>query len=298
MALQLLTPPPVEPVTLAELKEYLRVDPGDTSQDNVILDLAMAARAWAESHTRRCFVASTWRLLVDFFPGYIDLKLAGANVSSPFVSGSNAILVGIRYAAILPYPPVNGIVAFQYQNANGQVTPMVEGVDYIADLISNPARLTPPFGLMWPVARVVVNAINIDFALGYATPLTVSSDDGSPPNFYQITSTGYVFQASDIGRPISIEGGAANGGTLNTVIRTISSPPDVNAVLRDPVLSSVSDAAALLVNAPAGNPRHWYLIKRAISSLVIKWFETRIPDEKTIPQRVKDMLSPVRDLRL
>ena len=80
----------------------LRLDQSDTSQDDVLTALNMAARSFCETITHRRFVQQTWRLLMDFFPGYIDLKLAGQKVSSPFVSGSNAVLVGIRYAIVLP----------------------------------------------------------------------------------------------------------------------------------------------------------------------------------------------------
>lgn len=298
MALVLISPPPVEPVTLQELKEFLRVDAGDTSQDNLITELGVAARSWAEIYTRRSFVAATWQLLMDFFPGYIDLKLAGQKVSSPFVSGSNAVLVGIRYAVQMPFPPVNSIVSVTYQNANGQVTALTQGNDYIADLLSNPARLTPPFGQMWPVARVVVNAVAVTFTAGYAQPVAVSL--GSPLDYSQIQSFSYQFQATDVGRPISIPGGGPNGGTLNTVIARVPSPPDGTATLRDSIAEGavLNNVTALLVNAPSGQPRHWSLIKSALKILVARWYELRVADDTEVPAAAKNLLMPVRDLRL
>ena len=97
---------------MQELKDMLRMDQGDASQDDVLTTLEVAARAWCETLTQRRFVQQTWALMMDFFPGYIDMNLAGQKVSSPFVSGSNAVLVGIRYAILLPYPPVQSLVAF------------------------------------------------------------------------------------------------------------------------------------------------------------------------------------------
>lgn len=288
----------MEPVSLAELKEYLRVDLDDTSQDNIITTLGMAARSWAEVFIKRRCVLQTWRLLMDFFPGYIDQKLAGQKVSSPFVSGSNAVLVGIRYAIALPEPPVRRIVVFQYLNANGESTVMDPATDYVQDLESNPARLAPVFGRMWPVARVVPNAVQVDYELGYAMPLVVSSVIASPPTPTHITASGYTFVPADLGRPISIVGAGDEGGTLNTVIATIASPPDGTATLRDPVMTAVSAAPALLVNTASGNPAHWEMIKAAIKMLVERWFEVRIPDESNVPMAVKAVLSPARDLRL
>jgi len=294
MALFPLAPPAVEPVSLCELKEYLRVDPDDTSQDGVITALGMGARAWVEGFLNRRCVQQTWRLMMDFFPGYIDLKLSGQRVSSPFVSGSNAVLVGIRYAIVLPFPPVQSIVAFVYQDANGDVTEMDPATDYVTDIQSNPARLTPPFGSMWPVARVVVNAVQIDYQLGYASPLTVSVG-GSPPVPTQLAASGYTFQPADIGRPISIQGAGVNGGTLNTVIAGISSPPDTNATLRDPMQSGIQNAQALLVNAPYCNPQHWELIKSAIKIHVEGVWRRISPD--IYLKQAKLVCYPARDER-
>lgn len=348
MALILISPPAVEPVTLSELKEFAKVDPTDTSQDNVLTTLAMMARSWCEAYTGRRFVQQTWRLYMDFFPGYIDLKVAGAKVSSPFVSGSNAVLVGIRYAVQLPYPPVQSVAAFVYQNANGQVTSMiigstniagvtnangqpigistatphglqsgasvtiagnaalltvlngqasqvvtvidpnnltfgvlgtgsaisatgtVTGYNYVQDLASNPARLTPVFGQMWPVARVVVNAVSVDFVCGYAMPVTVTMN-GTDPN--AITAIGYSFVASDVGRPISIPGAGLAGATLNTVIASVEGG---NAESRDPSSAAVTNATALLINMPSANPAHWEIFKGAIKLRTTQLYENRV----------------------
>jgi uncharacterized phiE125 gp8 family phage protein len=43
----------------------------------------------------------------------------------------------------------------------------VTGKNYVEDLLSQPARLTPVFGQMWPVARVVANAVQITYVCGY-----------------------------------------------------------------------------------------------------------------------------------
>jgi hypothetical protein len=292
MALECISPPVVEPVSLAELKEFLRLDAGDTSQDGTITELALDARAWCETFTARRFVKQGWRLSMDFFPGYIDLKLAGTKVSSPFVSGSNAVLVGIRYAVVLPYPPVRSIDLFQYQDGNGHTTAMVDGVDFIKDLRSNPARLTPPFGQMWPVARVVVNAIELDYTLGYAQPIQVNTNGstvtaaGSPPN--------YLFQATDLGRPIWIPGAGTGGKDLNTILSAVTGAPASTATLRDASGTAVNGVTALLVNA--GIPAHWPKIKRGIKVMTFDSYYRRSPRAQT-EDTVQRILYPVRDLR-
>jgi len=63
----LLTPPAVEPVPLADVKTYLRVE--HDADDDVITGLIAAARAQAEAQTRRALITQTWQLRRDSWPG-------------------------------------------------------------------------------------------------------------------------------------------------------------------------------------------------------------------------------------
>jgi hypothetical protein len=369
MALICTAPPLAEPVSLPELKLMLRMDPSDTSQDDVLTTLNIAARSWCETITQRRFVQQTWSLFMDYFPGYIDLKLAGQKVSSPFVSGSNAVLVGIRYAIVLPYPPVQTLNSFDYQNANGEVTSMilgpetiasvtntneqpisietstphnlitgstvtiagnsgllsllggeatqvitvtddydftlngttgtgstisaggtVTGYNFVEDLISQPARLTPVFGQMWPVARVVVNAIEMNYTSGYATPITVTTNTSTA----QITSS-YTFSSTNVGQPISIPGASSSASALNTIIQSVS---DGVATVRDQPGTAVTNTTSLLVNY--GNALHWEIVRGAIKLLVNAWFVNRVPnlDPKSDAIRAAKLaLGPAMDMR-
>ena len=62
----LLTPPAVEPLTLAEAKAFLRVETGD--DDETIAALIAAARLHVEAATRRALITQSWRLSRDAWP--------------------------------------------------------------------------------------------------------------------------------------------------------------------------------------------------------------------------------------
>jgi uncharacterized phiE125 gp8 family phage protein len=62
----LLTPPAVEPVTLADAKAWLRVEHDD--DDDVITALIAGARMHVEAQTRRALITQTWRLVRDAWP--------------------------------------------------------------------------------------------------------------------------------------------------------------------------------------------------------------------------------------
>ena len=62
----LLSAPLAEPVTLADVKAYLRVEHDD--DDDTIAALLAAARAHLEALVRRALITQTWRLVRDEWP--------------------------------------------------------------------------------------------------------------------------------------------------------------------------------------------------------------------------------------
>src|SRR3712207_2139074 len=70
--------PAVEPITLVEMKAYLRVDEDDAAQDDLISGLIKAARLTIEAASRRILVEQSWRVVLDRWPrdGVILLPLA------------------------------------------------------------------------------------------------------------------------------------------------------------------------------------------------------------------------------
>jgi hypothetical protein len=285
MALVTIIEPQSEPVNLAAMKQYLRLDAGFMDDDDLILGLIQAARRWAETFTRRRFIYQTVRLEMDFFPGYIDANVVGgaSHYAATFVSGANLVLAGIRYAIQMPFPPVHRIAAFKYFDQNGDSKDVPLETGYVADLDSNPARLMPPFGQFWPVAQVIANAVRVDFVSGYGANIAVSTTQGSS------ALAGYSFVAEDIGSPITIAGAGASGASLAATITAVDG--NGNGTLSLSAATTVGAAATYL-----GKPVP-LMIGVGIMLLVSYWYEERFPDDQRIPAAVKAVLSPYRDLR-
>jgi uncharacterized phiE125 gp8 family phage protein len=70
--------PAVEPITLGEMKAYLRVDDDDGTQDELIMGLIKAARLMVEAASRRILIQQHWRVVLDRWPadGTILLPLS------------------------------------------------------------------------------------------------------------------------------------------------------------------------------------------------------------------------------
>lgn len=148
--------PSAEPVSRAEAKNHLKVDSDLTSDDALIDMLISAARRHAESYCGRSFITQKWRLTLDAFPGP---SLIGMPLGVPYSVPGHALL--------LERGKVLSVDQIQYQDMSGTWQTM-SASDYVADLSSDLARVTPVFGKIWPTPTLPqIGAVRIDFTAGY-----------------------------------------------------------------------------------------------------------------------------------
>ena len=135
----LLTPPAVEPVSLAEAKAFLRVAHND--DDAVISALIAGARSHVEAQTRRALITQTWRLVRDAWPA--DGRIA-----------------------VVPVPLVE-IVAARVFDLDG--APQAIDLDaFVADTAAAPAIIAfASWSLPAPAPGRKVGGIEIDVDVGY-----------------------------------------------------------------------------------------------------------------------------------
>ena len=62
--------PATEPITLTEAKLWLKVD--DSTDDDLITALIIAARQACEDYTHRSLITQTWQMTLDRFPNGCD----------------------------------------------------------------------------------------------------------------------------------------------------------------------------------------------------------------------------------
>jgi uncharacterized phiE125 gp8 family phage protein len=136
MSVFLVTPPAIEPVTLAEARAHLRID--GTDDDDYLAAMISAARMQVETGIRRVLIDQTWRICRDDWPsaGRLDL----------------------------PIGPVRSIASVVAWTADGEQVVFAAST-YALDAASTPARLklaaSPPPGLR------AMNGLEIDLVAGY-----------------------------------------------------------------------------------------------------------------------------------
>lgn len=136
--LKLITPPPFEPLTLAEVKQYFRVDHDD--EDAAIARCFSSAVGYADGpdgFLGRALVDQTWELTLDAFP--------------------------IREIRI-PLPPLIEVVNVFYDDAGG-LQQILDPADYSVDAVSEPGWIVPVGS--WPTTFDGINAVRIRYRAGY-----------------------------------------------------------------------------------------------------------------------------------
>lgn len=172
MAVKLITPPAIEPISIDEAKMHVRED--FTDQDPLLALYIKAARQHLDNGESgwlgRALINQTWELTVDSFPSanscwsyYYPNRWFS---TSPYNNGM---------AIKIPFPPLREIVSITYFDAAGNEQTMSPN-DYTVDLVSEPGWVVPD-ATAWPATLDAINTVTIQFIAGYgATAEDVPAD--------------------------------------------------------------------------------------------------------------------------
>lgn len=133
----MISPPTIEPVTLAEAKLHCRIDHPD--EDSLITSLIIAARQWLELATRRSFITQTLKLSLPGWPQTIQL----------------------------PHPPLQSVSNVAYLTSSGE-TVIVESANYTVISACEPGEIIPAYSQSWPSTSLALGLpVQIEYLAGY-----------------------------------------------------------------------------------------------------------------------------------
>ena len=154
------TPPALEPVTLAEAKLWMKVD--ITEDDALITDLIVAAREYAEQSLRRALITQTKKLTLDIPRGGLDDVLGDGVYDLPV-----SVLVGDLPSVIeLPYQPIQSITSVKTFDTDGTES-TYSSDNYFLDTAGG--RLVLKDGEIWPSGLRAEKACEITYVAGYGS---------------------------------------------------------------------------------------------------------------------------------
>jgi uncharacterized phiE125 gp8 family phage protein len=128
--------PAIEPVALADAKQWLKLETSD--DDDVVGALITAARLMIEAQIRRMLITQTWRLIYDCWP--------------------NGRLIKI------PLAPFQSLAGMRVFDSNGAAQ-TVSASFYYVDAAPDAARII--FGAPPPMPARAAAGIEIDVVVGY-----------------------------------------------------------------------------------------------------------------------------------
>jgi uncharacterized phiE125 gp8 family phage protein len=170
-AIQVITPPASEPVSLVQIKQHLRVNFSD--EDDLIGETIAEARELVEAWSGRALMPTTFKLVMDRFPLLPNSQFAPGNpsVMAPVVQNTWPLDPSV-WAILLPRSPLIAVSSVQYYDTADTLQTM-DPATYLIDNISSPPRLAPTTGSYWPSASYRPNAVQVTFQAGYATAALV-----------------------------------------------------------------------------------------------------------------------------
>ncbi|MDQ7096932.1 head-tail connector protein [Desulfosporosinus sp. PR] len=140
MALKLITPPAMEPLSLEEAKHHLRISGDD--DDAIVSSLINQAREYCESYQKQKYITQTLELVLDSFPT-------------------------TNYIEFTDFSPVQNVVSVKYYGTDGTEY-IFDAENYIVDTDSLVNRIALGYNKQWPsIALQPINAVRIRVVAGY-----------------------------------------------------------------------------------------------------------------------------------
>lgn len=145
LALRLTTAPEDEPITLEDAKVHCKLGSDECDEDAYVQSLIKMAREAVEEATCRALITQTRELRLDGFP----------------CDGDDA-----DDALEIPRPPLASISSIKYIDTAGTLQTWDPAL-YQVDIFSEPGRVLPAYGQVWPITRPVLGAVRIEFVCGF-----------------------------------------------------------------------------------------------------------------------------------
>ena len=141
MAIRVVAGPAIEPITIDDLKNDIKVDADLTADDALIRALGIAARRMAESIQNRALITQTLELALDGWPDGNTLEI--------------------------PRPPLQSVASIKYYDEDDTERTFDAG-SYLVDTYSEPGRVVLKTGQSWPDGELrPANGVIVHFVAGY-----------------------------------------------------------------------------------------------------------------------------------
>lgn len=154
--LKIVSGPVVEPITVIEAREHLRLD--DDVDKAQVMSYIVAVREWAENYTGRHFISRTMQMFLDGAPTKDTPLWEGMRTGPDITDYNNFIEFDVC--------PVQSVSSIKYYNDSDEQFTW-DASNYYVDVISHPAKIVLRTGGTFPTDLRPANGLEINFTSGY-----------------------------------------------------------------------------------------------------------------------------------
>jgi hypothetical protein len=154
--------PTQEPVTLQEVKEYLRLE--DSLDERNLRPMLETARRYAEEYLGMALMSQTLTLYIDTPTDQYDSLWEGIK-TGPYMDYYKKYIT-------LPRPPVASVTHVKTYDDEDTATTFAS-TRYYVDTARSPARVCLRTGESWPSSLRVANGIEVKYVAGHTSPYSI-----------------------------------------------------------------------------------------------------------------------------
>ncbi len=183
------TLPTAEPVAISDAVNYLRLNSPPVAEQLLIGSLITAARTYCEGATNLFLASRNFVQYRDNFPTFPFLPNPYSPNVFPFgyPPTQNYPMWNYGPSPIKPSDmalmawPVTAISGITYIGMDGNAHTLAPYTDFLVDMASQPARISPLQNQSWPFTAPSQNCVAIYFTAGYsAQASTITTIDSTP----------------------------------------------------------------------------------------------------------------------
>ena len=163
-SIALITAPTSEPVTLAEVKAWARID--STDEDALINSLIISARQEVEKYLKRALITQTLELTLDMIKSAADNFIGDGTYDIAITE----LYSGLPREITLPYAPIQSITSVTTYDLSN-TSAVYSSANYTLDIAGS--RFVLNYGAIWTTNLRYSASVKIRYLAGYGTAANV-----------------------------------------------------------------------------------------------------------------------------
>lgn len=271
---KVLQQPNAEPLTLDEAKRACRIDADLTADDDDIANYIRTARTYCEDTYGVALVSQTVLVTWDRFPRYS--QLGGLQLQSDGLWDQRIPITEMaakswpdRATIRFPRSPLQSVLSIKYTDL-GDALQTLDPSIYRVDVTSEPARITPSYGNIWPLTLMQSQGIKCQAVVGHGPSTTIAAaiavgvQTVTPASMYGIFAQSLNADPCYPGTVLAIDVGknrelvTVTAVTGSTFTATFAKAHGINTPVSSGIPESIRTEMKMLI-------AHWYQNREAVA---------------------------------